>query len=50
MKPKNQKGGIKVKEKKEFSEPLLVKYKEKLDEVTMGVVPCSCPTDSREPV
>jgi len=31
--------------KKEFSEPVLLKYEEKLDEVTRQVVPGSCPTD-----
>ena len=33
-------------EKKEFVEPVLDKYEEKLDEVTKTPVPGSCPTDS----
>ena len=34
-----------MKEKKKFMEPVLVKYEEKLDQVTMGATLGSPPTD-----
>ena len=39
------KGGEEIMEKKKFTEPLLEKYEEKLDEVTRNFVPGSCPED-----